>query len=163
MYLLDANIFITSKNTHYGLDFVPAFWQWLDEGHLAGLLCSIDKIKTEIDARVDELTEWAGDRGPMFLSMDEESVPSLGLLSAWAMAPQSNFTQGAQADFLASADFQLVAYAHAHDYTVVTHEVSEPARRNRVKIPDACIALGVQCINPFTMLRNENAQFVLSQ
>ena len=28
-YLLDANVFIQAKNLHYGLDFCPAFWQWL--------------------------------------------------------------------------------------------------------------------------------------
>ena len=25
-YLLDANVFISAKNLHYGLDFCPAFW-----------------------------------------------------------------------------------------------------------------------------------------
>ena len=28
-YLLDANVFIHAKNLHYGLDFCPAFWNWL--------------------------------------------------------------------------------------------------------------------------------------
>jgi hypothetical protein len=28
-YLLDANVFIQAKNLHYGLDFCPAFWDWL--------------------------------------------------------------------------------------------------------------------------------------
>jgi hypothetical protein len=28
-YLLDANVFIAAKNLHYGLDFCPAFWDWL--------------------------------------------------------------------------------------------------------------------------------------
>ena len=30
-YLLDANVFIQAKNLHYGLDFCPAFWDWLIE------------------------------------------------------------------------------------------------------------------------------------
>ena len=34
-YLLDANVFIAAKNLHYGLDFCPAFWDWL----IAGLAC----------------------------------------------------------------------------------------------------------------------------
>ncbi|MEJ7695585.1 MAG: DUF4411 family protein [Candidatus Limnocylindrales bacterium] len=29
-YLLDANVFIESKKRWYGLDFCPAFWDWLD-------------------------------------------------------------------------------------------------------------------------------------
>jgi len=28
-YLLDANVFMQAKNLHYGLDFCPAFWDWL--------------------------------------------------------------------------------------------------------------------------------------
>ena len=32
-YLLDANVFIAANNLHYGLDFCPAFWDWLVAGH----------------------------------------------------------------------------------------------------------------------------------
>jgi hypothetical protein len=28
-YLLDANVFMQAKNLHYGMDFCPAFWDWL--------------------------------------------------------------------------------------------------------------------------------------
>ena len=34
-YLLDANVFISAKNLHYGFDFCPAFRDWLIEGHEA--------------------------------------------------------------------------------------------------------------------------------
>jgi len=30
-YLLDADVFIRAKNLHYGLDFCPAFWDWLTQ------------------------------------------------------------------------------------------------------------------------------------
>jgi hypothetical protein len=33
-YLLDANVFIQAKNLHYGLDFCPAFWEWLVESNI---------------------------------------------------------------------------------------------------------------------------------
>ena len=29
-YLLDTNVFIQANKLHYGLDFCPAFWEWLD-------------------------------------------------------------------------------------------------------------------------------------
>ena len=35
-YVLDANIFIQAKNLHYGLDFCPAFWDWLIAENAAG-------------------------------------------------------------------------------------------------------------------------------
>lgn len=40
-YLLDANVFIAAKNLHYGLDFCPAFWEWLIERNQAGRVFSI--------------------------------------------------------------------------------------------------------------------------
>ena len=162
MYLLDANIFIQSNRSHYGLDFVPAFWDWLDRGHNLGLVYSVEKIKEELDAGSDELTVWASKRKPMFLAVDAATGLSLADLATWASSPRVSYTPAASAGFLASGDYQLVAHAHAHGHTVVTHEVAAPESKKRIKIPDACLALGVQCIDPFTMLRKESARFVLS-
>ena len=53
-----------------------------------------------------------------------------------------------------------VAFAHAHSHTVVTHERSQPNAKKRILIPDACTAIGVNCVDPFTMLRSEGAKFV---
>ena len=49
-YLLDANVFIQAKNLHYGLDFCPAFWEWIVENNHAGKVFSIDKVADEISA-----------------------------------------------------------------------------------------------------------------
>jgi len=43
---------------------------------------------------------------------------------------------------------------------VVTHEVPG-ASRKKIKIPDACIGLGIKCVSPYEMLRTERARFVL--
>lgn len=159
MYVLDANIFIQSNRAHYGLDFVPAFWDWLDAAQTAGVVCSIQNIGAEIAAGKDDLTTWAAARPHLFQPMDASCTPHLSALSVWASAGQ--FTPGAVSDFLASADYALVAYAAAHGHIVVTMEKSEPQRKNRVKIPDACLAHGVAWMTPFEMLRNESARFVL--
>ena len=54
----------------------------------------------------------------------------------------------------------LVAHAHAHGMTVVTHE--RPGATKTVKIPDACAALDVRFVDTFAMLRREHARFVLA-
>ena len=54
----------------------------------------------------------------------------------------------------------MVAQALAGNHTVVTHEVPSASNR-RIKIPDACIGLGIKCMTPFEMLRVERARFVL--
>jgi hypothetical protein len=159
MYLLDANIFIQSKNLHYGFDFVPAFWDWLDRGHTAGVLCSIEKVGDELRAINDDLTSWAASRKPLFLAVDAATTPSLAALAGWAAS--GSYRQSAINAFLSGADYQIVAYAHAHGHTVVTHERSAPQSLTNIKMPEACIAMGVPCIDPFTMLRNEGARFVL--
>lgn len=161
MYLLDANVFIQSHRAHYGLDFVPAFWDWLDRSHATGALCSIDEIKVELDAGKDAVAAWALSRKPMFAQMDAACFPSLARLAEWARSANLRYSQAAVATFLASADYQLVAYAHAHGHTVVTHEVAAPESKKRIKIPDACHAMGVPWVDPFTMLRREHARFVL--
>ena len=65
-YLLDANVFIQASRLHYGMDFCPAFWDWLREQHEAGKVFSIEKIADELAAGTDELSRWAAQRGSAF-------------------------------------------------------------------------------------------------
>ena len=159
MYLLDSNVFIQSNRAHYGLDFVPAFWDWLDRSHAEGKLHSIQPVGAEIAAGVDDLTTWAASRSGFFLPIDGACGSSLSAVASWANS--GHFTAAAINDFLRVADYQLVAYAHAHKLKVVTMEKSEPNRKNKIKIPDACIAHGVDWTSPFEMLRSEKASFIL--
>ena len=62
--------------------------------------------------------------------------------------------------YLLDSDFYLVAHALAHRHVVVTHEVAA-ASTKKIKIPNACIGVGVKCMSPFEMLRHERARFIL--
>lgn len=158
-YLLDANVFIQAKNLHYGLDFCPAFWDWLIASNAAQLVFSIEKVGDEIDAVADELTTWAAQRGPgFFLRPDPTMLPALGSVSTWATG--QSYEPAAVSTFLQVADYYLVAHALADRHTVVTHELASTSMK-RIKIPNACIGLGVKCVTPFEMLRHERAKFVL--
>jgi len=158
-YLLDTNVFIQAKNLHYGLDFCPAFWDWLVLMNARGLVFSIDKVAAEIDARNDELTQWA--RGPgrrLFLPTDAVVATSLGKVSQWATSQR--YEQAAINMFLQSADYYLVAHALARQCVVVTHEMPSTSTK-RIKIPNACMGLSIQFMTPYKMLRREQARFVL--
>jgi hypothetical protein len=37
-YLLDANVFIQAKNSYYGFDICPAFWEWIDQKSAEGVI-----------------------------------------------------------------------------------------------------------------------------
>ena len=159
-YLLDTNIFIQAHRLHYGMDFCPAFWDWLERSNAAGQVFSIEKVSDELAEGKDQITEWAEKRGEkFFLPPDNAVLVAMQQVSQW-IAGQS-FTPAAVSTFFQVADFYLVAHALAHRHVVVTHEV--PANSvNYVKIPNVCIGLGVKCVTPYEMLRKEKARFVLS-
>jgi hypothetical protein len=158
-YLLDANVFIQAKNLHYGLDFCPAFWEWLIANNKGANVFSIEKVGDEIAAGGDDLSHWAGNCGDgFFLKPDAALLPALGSVSAWANG--QNYEPAAVNTFLQVADYYLVAHALAHGHTVVTHEIAS-ASTKRIKIPNACIGLSVKFMTPYEMLRHERARFIL--
>lgn len=73
------------------------------------------------------------------------------------------YLPNALAEFLDAdeADAWLVAYGlfESANAVVVTHELSEPNRKNKIKIPDVCIAHGVQYCNTIEMLRQLGQRF----
>lgn len=158
-YLLDANVFIQAKNLHYGLDFCPAFWEWLIASNAQEHVFSIEKVGDEIDAGADELATWAGQRGAeFFLKPDTALLAALATVSTWVTG--QNYEPAAVNTFLQVADYYLVAHALAHKDTLVTHEKAQPSTK-KIKIPNVCIGLGIKCMTPYEMLRHERARFVL--
>lgn len=158
-YLLDSNVFIEAKNRYYGFDFCPAFWDWIIEKNNKNLVFSIEKVSDELAAGSDELATWASQFGKeLFLVPDDKMNMSFGPVSRWTYTKK--YDVAAINTFFQSADYYLVAYAHAHDLVIVTHEVPSPTVRN-IKIPNVCIGLGIKCVTPFEMLRKERARFIL--
>lgn len=162
-YLLDSNVFMQATNLHYGFDFCPAFWDWLVREHAAGRVLSIEKVGDEIQSGTGQLTTWAAKQGAAFFVAPEPgALPALAKVSNW-LASQPNYAAAAVSMFMQVADYYLVAQAIAGGHVVVTHEVPAPHAIKKVKIPDVCIGLGVKCMTPFEMLRNEGARFILGR
>ena len=157
-YLLDSDVFMQAKQRYYPFDVCPAFWDWLDREAAAGTVRSIQAVLTEIRAGADELTDWANDRADFFPPPDQPVVTSLSATAEWAQG--ADYEPAAVNVFLEGADYYLVAHAHAHQYTVVTHEVADNSKK--IKIPEACIGMDVPFMNPFAMLAAERARFVLA-
>jgi hypothetical protein len=158
-YLLDANAFIEAQKRWYGFDFCPAYWDWLEQSHAAGLVFSVEKVRDELLAGDDDLVPWGQAHGDdFFLKPDSAVLTSLSQLSTWATSGE--YDASAASTFLDIADSYLVAHAHGHGHTVVTHErIANSAKK--AKIPNACVALGVRYLTTFEMLRIERARFVL--
>lgn len=158
-YLLDTNIFIESHNNFYAPDLCPDFWNWLSMMNTFGLVFSIEKVLEELQRRADPLATWASTQRPgFFLPLDGGTLASMGAVAQWAVG--SHYQQQAQAEFLGKADSFLVAQAHAGGHILVTREVANSSTK-KIKIPQACAAMNVTCLNPFEMLRREGVRFVI--
>ena len=152
-YLLDADVFIRAKNLYYGFDFCPAFWGWLIAANADGKVLSIEKVGDEIQAVDDELSEWAKSKAERFFLPPNASVLSaLSAVGDWASS--QDYTASAINIFLQVADSYLVTQAVVGQHVVVTHEAPSASIR-KIKIPDACIGLGIRWLTPFEMLRND--------
>lgn len=163
-YLLDANVFIQAKNLHYGFDFCPAFWDWLIRKNNEEIVFSIEAVYDELIRGNDDLSKWAKqlklNHNNFFLTPDELTVSKFPDVSKWANDPELDYKPTAISEFLSVGDYYLVCHGFGHKMTVVTHEIPSPSKK-KIKIPDACKALGISFISPFEMLRQEMAKFVL--
>lgn len=152
-YLFDTNIFIRSKN-EMPADVWPTFWMRISSLINNGDIYSSIKVKEEIAHGNDELTTWMRDNAThsFYLPLDADVLSKYYETQNWAMH-NPVFTQSARNEYADAADAYLVATAAAKDMTLVTYETSDPACRRKVKIPDACDAMGVRYCDLNTALR----------
>jgi hypothetical protein len=162
-FLLDANIFIEAHRRYYGLDVCIGFWAALIRENDAKRLASIDKVRAELVAIEDALSDWVESTAPAELfkgTADKRVIETFRDVLTWVEA-QPQFTQAAKEKFANGADGWVVAYAKVNGYVVVTHEQYRPGAQNTVPIPNVCVELGVDYCNAFEMLRDLKVQFVL--
>lgn len=152
VYLLDTNIFVESRK-NLPMDVWTTFWSKLSELAMNGQVVSSIKVKEEISEGYDELLDWLTSHVPdnFFLPVDGAAIHVYSSLQNWAAGGE--YTDTAIEEFARKADAYIIATALSNGMTVVTFEKSEPQRRNRVKIPDACLAVGAECCDLNAMLR----------
>lgn len=160
-YLLDSNAFIEAKNDYYRFSFCPGYWSWILTQNTNGNVFSIDKVKHEIMRGDDELVTWIKkDAKDVFIKAPKNIDVSLAIVAEWTN--NQYFKPAAISTFFSSADYFLIAYAHALDYIVVTREMPDLNSKKRVKIPDVCVGINVNYTSPFQMLEDEKAVLTYS-
>lgn len=160
-YLLDANVLMEAKRRYYRFGLCPGFWDCIAWQYKQGTMSSIDRIKQEIDAGKDDLSQWVKMSAPQgfFAPTTEPSVGAwFGKMVAWVQA-EKQYRPEAKSEFAAGNDGWLVAYAKEHGLTVVTHETYDQYIKNRVKIPNVCVEFGVPFIDTFDMLEALKTNF----
>ena len=158
IYLLDTNFFIQAHRVSYPLDVAHSFWGKVKQLAEAGKILSIDKVKNEIFGNNDLLEHWCKENLPEdFFRATSEVVSSYQDVVQWVMSKSDHYNANAISEFLDAddADAFIVAYALANPETriIVTHEISEPHRKNKVKIPDVCYALDIRFTDTMGMFR----------
>lgn len=135
-------------------DVWPTFWNQISNLINDGSIFSSIKVKSEIDHGNDELTIWMRNNAAQgfYLPIDSEVLAKYSETQNWATT-NPLFTPSARSEYATVADAYIVATAAAKNMTLVTYETSDPMCKRRVKIPDACIAIGVRYCDLNTALR----------
>jgi hypothetical protein len=164
VYIADTNFFIQAHRGTYPLDVVPSFWIKVKELAETGKIISIDKVKNEIYKNDDELKQWCQDNLPgNFFKDSSELIEKYIEISVWAQIRNNHYLQRAIDEFLEenAADAWLAAFAleDKDNRIIVTQEISEPNRKNRIKIPDVCLFYGIKFVNTIEMFRKLGETF----
>jgi hypothetical protein len=156
-YVLDTNVFIEASKRYYAFDIAPPFWKGLVTFAQQREIISIDKVYDEIIRGKDDLANWA--KTVFHMYFDKSNTP--GILEKYSETikwgeSQNQYNQLAKDEFYTAknADAWVIAYAHANNCTIVTHEKFDPNIKKRIPIPNVCKVLKIPCINTFEMLRS---------
>lgn len=160
-YLIDSDVLIRAKNQDFPFEVAPGFWDWLVAANARDLVAIVPRVRQELLAQDDELSAWIKLASARFtLSISSTDFPRFTELTDWVQGGQTQFGPAAVNEFLGAGDYELVALAAARGSAVVTHEVSSDGFK-KVKIPNACAAMGVFCVRPHEMLFREGVRLVL--
>lgn len=163
-YVLDSNFFIQAHRLHYPLDVAAGFWSKLRQLAQDGKVCSIDKVKKELFDKNDALEAWCSAHLLEHFFKDTTlTMSAYAQVTAWAISRSGHYLPKALNEFLDAdeADAFLIAYALADNSNriIVTHEISNPNQRNKIKIPEPCDALGVVFCTTIDMFRRLGETF----
>lgn len=164
LYLVDSNFFIQAHRYTYPLDIATGFWNKVEELAKTGIIASIDKVKNEIYDKNDELEAWCKAHLPAdFFKDTSEVIDQYKKLTTWALSMSEQYLPNAINEFLDAneADAFLVAYAmfDLKNRVIVTQEVSQPGRKNKIKIPQPCNVFNIKYMNTIEMFREIGVTF----
>ncbi len=110
-------------------------------------LVASDIVYHELEKKDDDLLAWARERRSMFIEVDREQLTIVGSI-------MNRFPEIVDPDATKEqADPFVVALAKQEGLTVVTDEQMPP--KGRVKIPQVCRALDVECFSVLAFIRRE--------
>lgn len=131
----------------YAPEVFPQFWNKMDEGVSSGLIFSSKMVLEEVSKQDDDVFAWAKARDDMFHKLDQLTLNTAAEITR-NFPKLINTSQ--EKDM---ADPFLIALAKVKDAVLVTQETPLRNSPKRMKIPDVCEAMSVQCINILGMVK----------
>lgn len=146
-YTVDTCSF-TAMRRVYPEDVFPGAWRKLSDLADAGVMIAIDEVFEELKAQDDEVLEWANQHAGIFVPLDADiQTEASKILSAHTKLVDLRKRKS-------GADPFVIASAVVKRCTVVTEE-KPSGGPGKIKIPDVCKAMKIECITVLTMLRRE--------
>lgn len=164
IYVVDSNFFIQAHRATYPLDIAKSFWLKVQLLAQSVTIISIDKVKKELFDKNDALEDWCKSNLPDdFFHDTSTALSEYRQISSWAVSKSDHYSPNAINQFLNvdEADAFLVAYVlkDLQNKALVTHEVSDPKRKNKIKIPEPCNHFGIRYLNTIETFRELGITF----
>lgn len=159
-YLIDTSCLIQAKNTWYAPDIAPSFWSILFNLIKEKNVEIINPVYQEIKNgdKDDFLVEWIK-KIPGDLIVNEQRSEFLAAYIEISTYVVANYhDEDKRQAFLGNkiADPWLIAIGMVTGATVVSMEDMVGPDSKKVKIPNICKAMNVNCIKVYDFLRQEN-------
>ncbi len=140
-YLLDSNIYIEGFKRYYAMDIYPGFWELIVSYSTKNRICSIDRVKDELNAKDDELENWVFNApSELFVSTAKIHISrAYSEVVEWVNG-NAQFKDYAKTKFFEGADGWLVAEAYVNKSILVTHEKNkyDPNVKKRAPLGNVC-------------------------
>jgi hypothetical protein len=153
-YCFDSSAFIDSWRRYYPPDVLPSLWGRLSDLVQSDRIKAPDQVLLEIARGSDELRDWAKSHSQMFVPETRAVQRQVSQI----INSYPNFLQERSPDGV-WADPYVIAVARVENRILVTWEKPAARGARRIKIPDVCSALGVECINLLDLMRREGWTF----
>jgi len=147
-YSLDTSALLDAWVRYYPRDVFDSLWKQIEQLVSDERLLATEVVRWELEKKDDDVLKWVKARPKMFIPLDGPiQVRATAILQQFPSLTESNsMMQG-------SADPFVIALAAEMKLTVVCSEKRDGNKKP--KIPNACEALGIDCIGLVEFFRRE--------
>jgi len=154
LYCFDTSVLINGWRRLYPPDVLPSLWIQLSGLVEGDRVKAPEEVLLEIARVSDELHAWVQTRPQMFIPATTEIQARVSNI----VNTYPNFMQERSPDGV-WADPYVIALAQEQNRVVVSYERHAERNARRLKIPDICKAVGIDCINLLDLMRGEGWKF----